>query len=226
MANALRSKLVTLLVALALTSPFPAAAALINLGDVTRDTKTGLEWLDVTLSAGLDFRQIVAGEGGWFADGWRYASEFEVRALMQEYVAPTPYTQGIDPGAASILDYLGITATFPGIPHARSYALYDDALNAPFSQFVGRADIFVNYDSSGFPRSASWVMSNDMQSIYAGSRFIGSFLVKASSVPEPDTWALLLLGIGGILFAGNRGRNTKHRNWREFDPKQVKTIVA
>lgn len=63
-----------------------AKAAIIDLGTITRDTSSGLEWLDVTESMNLSYNQVVSelGTGGLFA-GWRYATSDEIIDLMTEF---------------------------------------------------------------------------------------------------------------------------------------------
>jgi hypothetical protein len=73
-----------------LTLSVSANAAIVSIDDatfgadsVTRDTETGLEWLDITKSAGLsyDFVSANTGVGGYF-DGWSYASVARVTELF------------------------------------------------------------------------------------------------------------------------------------------------
>lgn len=57
----------------------PASAALIeidlpggNFNEVTRDTTSGVDWLDVTETRGLSFNEVVAGP--FYAEGWVHAT--------------------------------------------------------------------------------------------------------------------------------------------------------
>ena len=68
-----------------------AQATLLELDDsvfgpasITRDTDTGLDWLDVPLSSGRSYDDVSIqfGPGGDFA-GFRYAAKAEIRALLQ-----------------------------------------------------------------------------------------------------------------------------------------------
>jgi hypothetical protein len=60
----------------------PARALLIDLGDVTRNTASGLDWLDLEVAADLSVAEVHAGAGGLFGEGWRYASGGEVCLLF------------------------------------------------------------------------------------------------------------------------------------------------
>lgn len=58
-------------------------AAVLDLGTITRDTATGLDWLDVTETRGLSYDQVAAemGSGGAY-EGWRYATVTELDQLI------------------------------------------------------------------------------------------------------------------------------------------------
>ena len=75
----------------------------------TRDTDTGLDWLDLTATAtgqqqiapniwGFTFpnyNDIVANVGGWTADGWRHATASEICNLLSVHaIAPSPCPGG------------------------------------------------------------------------------------------------------------------------------------
>src|SRR5262245_39648585 len=62
-----------------------AHALLINLGDTTLDTRSRLEWLDVTLTQGLSDESVIAGAGGHLGSGYRYATRSELRDLFSFY---------------------------------------------------------------------------------------------------------------------------------------------
>jgi hypothetical protein len=55
-------------------------AALLDNGNHTSDTATGLDWLDLTVTRGQSYDQVVAqmGAGGPY-EGWRHATRAEVR---------------------------------------------------------------------------------------------------------------------------------------------------
>ena len=78
-----------------------ANAVLINLGDMTLDSRTRLEWLDVTLTQGLTYDQVSAGAGGYVGSGWRYATSGELMALFNTYFVEQADTS-IDTGATTV----------------------------------------------------------------------------------------------------------------------------
>lgn len=52
-------------------------------GLITRDTISGLDWLDLTETITLSFDDIQAGAGGWSQLGFRHASSSEFSTLIQ-----------------------------------------------------------------------------------------------------------------------------------------------
>ncbi|ARN74886.1 hypothetical protein [Oceanicoccus sagamiensis] len=61
-------------------------AVIVDLGSITRDTSTGLDWLDLTETNGRSYVDVSGklGEGQEF-DGWRYASVDEAQALWKNF---------------------------------------------------------------------------------------------------------------------------------------------
>ena len=78
---------------------------LLSPGDalVTRDTATGLDWLDLTLTTDLSVSAIFEGAGGWLASGWRYPIGYEL---------PHFWTNG---GIVDIGGLVASPANLPGI---------------------------------------------------------------------------------------------------------------
>ena len=69
---------------LSLFAALSCNAALIDDGNITRDTRTGLEWLDLTETTNiswveLNFEYLFAGKP---LEGWRVASQAEVQSLF------------------------------------------------------------------------------------------------------------------------------------------------
>ena len=71
-----------LLASILILSSAPASGTLLDLGNVTRDTSTGLDWLDVTQTQGVSVDQVNAGFGGFIAAGWRFATAAELCGLF------------------------------------------------------------------------------------------------------------------------------------------------
>jgi hypothetical protein len=93
---------------------------LVDLGSVTQDTETGLDWLDFTATNGSSVNEILAGSGGWVAAGWSVASGSQACSLLVSVkTAPDPCpgvgSAGIllfpfgDPDIVRAIDLLGVT---------------------------------------------------------------------------------------------------------------------
>lgn len=78
--------------ALLLISPALAHAAVVDYGDYLRDTRTGIEWLDVTRTVGLSFsavQSLVASGGsynGFSFAGWSIARAEQLSGLVTTVV--------------------------------------------------------------------------------------------------------------------------------------------
>lgn len=192
----------------ALTQFGISQAALVDHGSFTVDTVTNLQWLDVDLSRGLSFDQILGGAGGWATAGYRYATTQEVVSLLTAYVNPQEGLSqtGHYSEASEFVSLFGATAVFPAFGVERIYAMYDDQTD---NGSVGRADIFVTTTGIG-SGVGSWEASDNYQTTWFGIESIGSFLVTVSTVPEPATYTILLAGLGGLGVV-NRRRQKKQR---------------
>ena len=80
--------------------------------NLTRDTATGLEWLDLTLSTGLSFNDVSASFGtGQAFDGFRYATLDEIQHLLGS-VQPQSLKASSTPGDlfhVALMQTVGIT---------------------------------------------------------------------------------------------------------------------
>lgn len=72
------------------TLSFSANSAIIDLGSITQDTSTNLDWLDVTLTRSLSYNEVFAemGVGGKY-EGWRYATVDELNRLIENFGYPS-----------------------------------------------------------------------------------------------------------------------------------------
>jgi len=90
----LRRVLCTCLVCVYVIAGGSASAVLLDLGNMTRDTATDLEWLDLTLTSDRTFLDVSTefGSGGDF-EGFRYASLSEVSHLFVNAGIPNVNTR-------------------------------------------------------------------------------------------------------------------------------------
>ena len=63
---------------------------------ITQDTVSGLEWLDLTVTDGLSYYDVLAlmGDGGSL-QGWRYATRAEVGSLWDAFGGDSNYYSGL-----------------------------------------------------------------------------------------------------------------------------------
>jgi hypothetical protein len=70
-----------LAVAVFCVSSAPALATLLDRGSFTTDTDSGLDWLDVTATAGMSYGTVL--DSHFPLAGWRYATLDELSGLLQ-----------------------------------------------------------------------------------------------------------------------------------------------
>lgn len=195
-----------------------ADAALVSMGQYTLDTGTNLEWLNPTLTLGLAYSAVLAGEGGWTTSGWRTATVGEFVTLTGEYIGPPALNvPGYFETAKSVVLALGADVT----------------LNDPQPNALNQVDTFGSFafeqiiESSGYLSSASsalyegdiiaWYVQPGVNIGLVTSGGVdyrqdvdgdmqqdeGTFLVR-SAIPEPSTYLMMLLGFAGLGYATRR----------------------
>jgi hypothetical protein len=225
--NGFKSTLVGACAAICISSavyPRLAQAALVDHGSYTQDTTTGLAWLDVTATINISFLDLQNGAGGWVNQGWRYATGPELSDLFTRYIGTGPedyaYQASAYQNALTLVREFGVIFSFnnsegnrqvfgPSLPVQIS-------LDGRFNDgnpngLVGIAELTAKTkdypDSAQLNEGARWVVYNDFfndQNLPSG---YGNFLVRegiAQAVPEPSTWAMLLLGFAGLGFMAYR----------------------
>jgi hypothetical protein len=160
--------------------------------NLTFDSETDLEWLDVSLTTNLSYNQVRSqfDSGGQY-EGFRHAKWQEVTAFWEHagiFPVPTVVPHGdpivIDGGAASatleLIMALGTTS--PG-PWVHGYIDDFGILNPTASPLVGSAEI--HPDALGQDLSLG-IVGNFFGPDEPASN-IGSWLIRdAQPVPEPD----------------------------------------
>lgn len=202
-----------------------ADAALISVTDpnspggannVTHDTLTGFDWLDLIESNGISYNDITLqfGSGGTH-DGWRHATRAEVTTLFTGSAGLTIGNQTIaDPNAVQFVSLFGTTLIGP-FNSLMSRGQYDDDATGTLINNAGSGSVSY-FNGTGPPLNYTpdtTVIISDDQSLIKSAIPIGDaghWLVRdasqSSTVPEPCTFALATLGLMGLAWLGWRKR--------------------
>lgn len=199
----------------------PSSAAIVDAPDHTylTDTATGLDWRDVTATAGMSFNDVSSqlGAGGQFA-GWRYATGDEFNTLVSNYsgvVIPAGYhgytnmepdrIDGLVTLLGSTLDAYMLATYGATWDHYYGYAEgqgidYTYGLLADISpRSPGAHHLAIIWDDDLGSSDFSFGKDYGAASPSYSHLTLGSFLVRdhiAAPVPEPETYAMMLAGLG------------------------------
>lgn len=178
-------------------------------GLVTFDSETGLEWLDLSESAGWSASNVSTGfsAGGTF-EGWRYATADEwlqliTAAGLSAWLAPVnPDTASYTPEDLQSLLYLIGAPNYVGqtAGYVSEASLGTTAEDRGFDPSHPQADYNLLAPLTFTLYSWMYVGSFD---VYWNPEFVnnsGHYLVR-NSVPAPASLALMSLGLIGLGFA-------------------------
>lgn len=172
---------------------------------ITRDTDTGLEWLDLTQSVGLSVDEVADefGAGGIY-EGFSYARGSDVETLFFTSAGITPGLQG--PGEVAVWDLanlLGITDAFFFV----SFGHYLPDLSSPTAG-LGSLEPLIPFGDVAASRA---IVDDNGFAFDEGAANVGSFLIRSTTptavpVPEPGTAFLLLTGLAVLAYGRRRKR--------------------
>lgn len=170
-------------------------------GLLTYDDQTNFEWLDVTQTLNMSFNQVVGelSTSGAFA-GFNLASDANLQALFASggWSGASNVNYSNDPDrfneASVIVSLLGRTTINYSVNS--TYGMVSDVQGS--KQYYG---FMYSYSDAINPyHSSSW-HNNFSQARDVPSDYIGTFLYRVTTaVPEPETYALMLAGLGLIGF--------------------------
>ena len=183
-----------------------AHAALVKQGQFTLDTATNLEWVDLTATQGLSVDQVLGGAGGWVNEGFQYASFGQVGQLLNDagYAGSTADYSNM----RLVADNTSANA-FLGDFGSTSPPNFTFGFMSPFpcGRTIGEDTVCTDYvqiSANGAANMGYAIPDSGPFGISVGRDYVGSFLVR--SVPEPETYATMLAGLGLLAALVRRKR--------------------
>lgn len=173
-------------------------------GLITRDSDTGLDWLDLTETTNVSYLAIRAGAGGWYGDGWVHATGAQIATLFLNSAPGATLNQFLPganfTGAVKIIDLLGATIVHPRYPLARGFSDTPPHAGGNADLHYAQADLVGGF---GLLRSPFGGTNSTI-----GFPDSGHFLVRATPttapIPEPSTLALFGAAIGLVWWRRRR----------------------
>jgi len=178
-----------------------ANSAIIDNGYYTTDTNTGLDWLDLTETAGKTYDDVAMelGVDGLYA-GYRYATAIDVSALITNYTGTEDngfwaVQFDADANIGGLIQLLGNTY----VDRSPSYLNYAEGMLAtPFTlngEVIGRDTVRIR----DYEEELDGIDYLDYYGfVYSGTP-TSSFLVRNTSVPESSSVYLLAFGLLGLF---------------------------
>ena len=165
-------------------------------GSTTYDPNTGLEWLDLSFTAGRSYQEVIDGWGGYTTtSGYRMATRSEVMGLFTAFGENRLNQQANVDAANRALSSLGTTLPMPFSNFYRSWMLYDAATeNNPSTEHVPTAVFGTGELGGGIDGVQGFFLVPGLFPTFDyRSPEISSALVR--QVPEPAVAALAVLGL-------------------------------
>lgn len=180
-----------------------ASAGLIDYATYTRDTVTGLDWLDLTATRGFSYDDVASQMGsGQMYEGWRFASRAEVTQFWSDAGGTGPFTGGANGGTNWVGQLQALWGkTYPFVYVVNGYTVQGTiAMTSDSSQTCSTCNLTVylldniDVNDSSLGDFAEAIQLNEAYR-WQGQAPIGQALVRSGSseVPEPNSMALVAL---------------------------------
>ena len=173
------------LVAMALVLSTSVNATIVDLGNITRDTTSGRDWLDLTGTTNTSYNQMLldVGVGGQF-EGWTIASFSDVEELFDNAGGDGNYPGLQTVLASNLLPLWGVTGFRP---NETWFSVSDSARSSSATSGVI------------FGLNGSLVYSSNFAVKDQASPGLGTALYQVSSVPVPAAVWLYCSGLLGLI---------------------------
>jgi len=175
-------------------------------GLITLDTSTDLEWLNLTATQDLSVNQVLGGTGGWVSIGFHYANFGQVGQLLNDagYLGNTSDYSTMrlvadDLSANAFLSDFGSTS-----PPDFTFGFMSPY---PCGGIIGnatRCTDYVQINANGAENQGYAIPDSGAFGADTARAYVGSFLIRA--VPEPETYATMIAGLGLLVVLRRRGR--------------------
>lgn len=161
--------------------------------NLTRDTATGLDWLDLTLSQGRSHAEIIGEfEAGGRYEGFRYANSSELGTLFYSSLDLTGFETPAERDLLEAISMFGMTAAGGSFSEAMGSFYSDDLISTR-----GEARLFHRFDFT----TATIEPLTSGEGPTAG----GHWLVRPIPVPEPHSvFPVVLFGGLTVLLSQRR----------------------
>ncbi len=188
-------------------------AGIIDLGNVTRDTTTGLEWLDLTETNNRTYVDISVnqlGAGGEF-EGWRVATTSEALTLWNNFGITSPFFGSINIGTDDYADFLYAVSLLGNIAYEADPVVYDYGTYGITSDVWLGSNNFqnvigaVHYPGNDIVNTHLYTDSHGINRTGANTAY-GTYLVRVAevepptTVPTPGTGSLALIALLGLFY--------------------------
>lgn len=192
-----------------------------NTGDglLTYDSSTGLEWLDLTVTLGNSILDTEALS--FYGSQFRWATHTEIDDLLDSVILGSGARQSfVASSVANVTQFINLLGGYLEINSAGTTFQMDRYYTQAVSRMAQVSPGMYGLGIAMLQRYPNYVLYRDMAYANDPSNYsccwseggsnprTGSWLVRTTNVPEPETFMLFIIGFGGLAF-GRKGKNVK-----------------